>query len=156
MKELLEKPLELEIEGKPLHDIKDKLISSFLPLDNDTWGNYSKNHTDEREEHSYYEKLILHVLSFKKSSDKRLCSDICKDILSSSNENLIQNISNGFNEIQRIANPMLSRKLTAEILTYGVFQAALSNPSDENFKKMNKHNYLKLIQKILEKESNIA
>lgn len=138
MKELLEKPLELEIEGKPLHDIKDKLISSFLPLDNDTWGNYSKNHTDEREEHSYYEKLILHVLSFKKSSDKRLCSDICKDILSSSDENLIQNISNGFNEIQRIANPMLPRKLTAEILTYGVFQAALSNPSDENFEKMNK------------------
>ncbi len=138
MKELLEKPLELEIEGKPLHDIKDKLISSFLPLDNDTWGNYSKNHTDKREEHSYYEKLILHVLSFKKSSDKRLCSDICKDILSSSNENLIQNIANGFNEIQRIANPMLPRKLTAEILTYGVFKAALSNTSDENFEKMNK------------------
>lgn len=138
IKELLEKPLELEVEGRPPYDVKDKLISSFLPLDNETWGNYSKNHTDEREEHSYYEKLIIHMLNSKNSGGKKSCDDICKDILSSSSENIEQDIYNAFNEIQHIANPMLPRKLTAEILTYGVFQAALSNPSDENFKRMNK------------------
>ena len=138
IKKLLELPSELAKQKGLKYDIKDDFISEVIGKDEDIWSKYTKNNTDERSDHSYYEKMLIHITDTPKANKGNRCGQICKDLLTSTNKDIKQDIRDSFIEIQSMSNPKLPRRLAAEILTYGVFRAAISNPSEQNFNKMNK------------------
>lgn len=131
-------PEELAKEKGEDLDFRNKFVSEYIASDDKFWKKYTEKEDGKREDHGYYDKKLIHVIDSAKNGQKRSCAQICKNLLESNSENIEQDIYDSFKEIQNITTPMLNRKLTAEILTYGVFRAALSNPNEQKFKKMNR------------------